>query len=75
MAPNIERIETEGGLDDLLQSIMEEAESADIPLVFALSRKKLGQVQLSPVSMSARKFIIYFYIYLLTGFLNTAQTR
>ena len=44
MAPNIEQIETEGGLDDLLAAILEQAEQAGIPVVFALSRKKLGQV-------------------------------
>ena len=45
VAPNIEQIETEGGLDDLLASILMQAEAAGIPVVFALSRKKLGQVQ------------------------------
>lgn len=44
VAPNIEQIETEGGLDDLLAAILEQAEQAGIPVVFALSRKKLGQV-------------------------------
>ena len=44
VAPNIEQIEAEGGLDDLLASILVQAEAAGIPVVFALSRKKLGQV-------------------------------
>lgn len=44
VAPNIEQIEAEGGLDDLLTSILAQAEAASIPIVFALSRKKLGQV-------------------------------
>ena len=44
VAPNIEQIETEGGLDDLLANILQQAEAAGIPVVFALSRKKLGQV-------------------------------
>ena len=44
LAPNIEQIETEGGLDDLLASILQQTEAAGIPMVFALSRKKLGQV-------------------------------
>ena len=44
VAPNIEQIESEGGLDDLLTEIMKQAEIAEIPIVFALSRKKLGQV-------------------------------
>ena len=46
VAPNIEQIESEGGLDDLLTEIIEQAEGTDIPVVFALSRKKLGQVSL-----------------------------
>lgn len=44
VAPNIEHIEAEGGLDDLLTSILTQAEANSIPIVFALSRKKLGQV-------------------------------
>lgn len=44
VAPNIEQIESEGGLDDLLSSILTSAEVHNIPIVFALSRKKLGQV-------------------------------
>ena len=44
VAPNIEQIEAEGGLDDLLASILAQAQEAGIPVVFALSRKKLGQV-------------------------------
>ncbi len=48
VAPNIEQIESEGGLDDLLSSILTQAEDANIPIVFALSRKKLGQVRPTP---------------------------
>lgn len=44
VAPNIEQIESEGGLDDLLGSILAQAEEGHTPVVFALSRKKLGQV-------------------------------
>jgi Ribosomal protein L7Ae/L30e/S12e/Gadd45 family len=45
VAPNIEQIEAEGGLDQLLESILEHASERAIPVVFALSRKKLGQVR------------------------------
>jgi ribosomal protein L7Ae-like RNA K-turn-binding protein len=48
VAPNIEQIESEGGLDDLLSSILSQAQEASIPIVFALSRKKLGQVPHMP---------------------------
>ena len=48
VAPNIEQIESEGGLDDLLGSILKQAEEGGLPVVFALSRKKMGQVQPVP---------------------------
>jgi hypothetical protein len=48
VAPNIEQIESEGGLDDLLGSILKQAEDFGLPVVFALSRKKMGQVGVSP---------------------------
>lgn len=44
VAPNIEQIESEGGLDDLLTAILNSAEELGLPVVFALSRKKMGQV-------------------------------
>ena len=47
VAPNIEHIEAEGGLDDLLTSILTQAKGSGIPIIFALSRKKLGQVSLN----------------------------
>ena len=51
VTPNIEQIETEGGLDDLLSSILEQAQQTGTPIVFALSRKKLGQVCISCQSL------------------------
>ena len=44
VAPNIERIESEGGLDDVVSSIIADAKQNGIPLVFALTRNKLGQI-------------------------------
>lgn len=44
VAPNIDQIETEGGLDDLLGNILGQADQAGLPVVFALTRKKMGQV-------------------------------
>lgn len=46
MAPNIEQDEDEGRLDGLLASLLGQAEAYGIPIVYALSRKKLGQVGL-----------------------------
>jgi selenocysteine insertion sequence-binding protein 2 len=46
LAPNIEQIEAEGGLNDSVEDIIavcKEVEPA-IPVVFALSRKKMGEV-------------------------------
>lgn len=47
VAPNIEQIESEGGLDDLLTAILNSAEESGLPVVFALSRKKMGQVSIA----------------------------
>ena len=63
VAPNIEHIEAEGGLDDLLTSILTQAEASNIPIVFALSRKKLGQVNICaarscPMPCSAEAFCL-----------------
>lgn len=44
VAPNIEQVDTDGGLEDLLTSILEQCDELGIHVVFALSRKKLGQV-------------------------------
>jgi selenocysteine insertion sequence-binding protein 2 len=44
LAPNIEQNEAEGGLNDSVQDIITACSAADIPTVFALSRKKMGEV-------------------------------
>jgi selenocysteine insertion sequence-binding protein 2 len=44
LAPNIEQNEAEGGLNDSVQDIITACSASDIPVVFALSRKKLGEV-------------------------------
>ena len=46
MAPNIEQDEDEGRLDGLLAGLLGQAASYGIPVVYALSRKKLGLVRL-----------------------------
>ena len=48
MAPNIEQDEDEGRLDGLLAGLLGQAASYGIPVVYALSRKKLGLVRLLP---------------------------
>lgn len=46
LAPNIEQIEAEGGLNDSVEDIIAACKEASpvIPVVFALSRKKMGEV-------------------------------
>jgi hypothetical protein len=42
MAPNIEQVEGEGGLDDTVAALLAEARGNDTRVVFALTRSKLG---------------------------------
>lgn len=44
LAPNIEQVEAEGGLNDSVQDIITACGASNIPVVFALSRKKMGEV-------------------------------
>jgi selenocysteine insertion sequence-binding protein 2 len=44
LAPNIEQIEAEGALNDSVDDIISSCGAADVPVVFALSRKKMGEV-------------------------------
>lgn len=46
VAPNIEPAEGEAGLSSLLGGILGDASSCGIPVVFALSRKRMGQVRI-----------------------------
>ncbi|CAF1135171.1 unnamed protein product, partial [Didymodactylos carnosus] len=43
IAPDCERIKTEGGLDDAIEQIITLCEKQSIPYVFTLNRKKLGR--------------------------------
>jgi len=44
VAPNIERIESEGGLDEVINQIIADADANDVPKIFALTRNRLGQI-------------------------------
>jgi selenocysteine insertion sequence-binding protein 2 len=44
LAPNIEQNEAEGGLNDSVQDIITACSASSVPVVFALSRKKMGEV-------------------------------
>ena len=43
LAPNIERIESEGGLDDRINQIIELARENDVPIVVALTKRRIGK--------------------------------
>ena len=43
IAPNIEQIESEGGLDDRIKLIIEDAREKEVPVVFALTKRRIGK--------------------------------
>ncbi|XP_026178033.1 selenocysteine insertion sequence-binding protein 2 [Mastacembelus armatus] len=43
ISPNCERIQSKGGLDEAVHTIIETCREQDVPFVFALSRKALGR--------------------------------
>ena len=53
VAPNIEETEQEGGLDDVVGQIIEEAKANGTPLIFALTRGRLGQIVCKRMRISA----------------------
>ncbi|KAK3278798.1 hypothetical protein CYMTET_13286 [Cymbomonas tetramitiformis] len=59
VAPNVEHIEAEGGLDDLLGDILKEARDASLQIIFALTRSRLGQVIGRRVRMSVAAVLEY----------------
>ena len=44
VAPNIEEVATGGGPDDMVLGIINAARESGVPVIFALSRNKLGRV-------------------------------
>nr|XP_006817601.1 PREDICTED: LOW QUALITY PROTEIN: selenocysteine insertion sequence-binding protein 2-like [Saccoglossus kowalevskii] len=53
ISPNLERIQSKGGLDEALDVIISLAQEQDVPFIFALGRKALGRAvnKLVPVSV------------------------
>nr|CAB3265946.1 selenocysteine insertion sequence-binding protein 2-like [Phallusia mammillata] len=53
VSPNLEKIQSKGGLDDALQQILDMCESQNVTYVFALGRKAMGRAvsKLVPVSI------------------------
>ncbi|XP_043246975.1 selenocysteine insertion sequence-binding protein 2-like isoform X2 [Amphibalanus amphitrite] len=52
LAPNIEKIETAGGLDQAVERLLTLASEREVPLVFALKRRALGHACKKPVPVS-----------------------
>jgi len=52
LAPDIERVETEGGLDDAVTKLISDAKAQEITSVFGLNRRKLGKLCLKKVPVS-----------------------
>merc|ERR1712142_973786 len=52
LAPDIERVETEGGLDDAVSKLITDAKAQEIKTVFGLNRRKLGKLCLKKVPIS-----------------------
>lgn len=44
MAPNVEQMDVNGGIDDHLVDIIAKCMEQSVPLIFALSRKRLGHI-------------------------------
>merc|ERR550532_3384564 len=43
LAPNLEVSTAEGGLDDTVEDLIETAREAEVPVIFALSRNRIGK--------------------------------
>ena len=58
-APNIEKVEAEGGLDDVVSQLITEATSLNVPVVFSLNRYKLGKLCYKKVPISCIGILNY----------------
>lgn len=59
LAPNIQDVSLEGGLNDELDSLLALAAEAGVPAVFALNRRKLGAIYGARKAMSAIAILDY----------------
>ena len=58
-APNLEKIEAEGGLDDLVSRLITEAAGLNVSVVFSLNRYKLGKLCFKKVAISCIGILNY----------------
>lgn len=59
IAPDIEKIQSEGGLDDVLSSILTTCAQQSVPALFCLNRRKLGRTLKKSVAVSIVGIIDY----------------
>ena len=58
-APNIEKVEAEGGLDDTVTRLIAEAAGLNVSVVFSLNRYKLGKLCFKKVAISCIGILNY----------------
>ena len=58
-APNIEKVEAEGGLDDAVGQLIKDAKSLNVSVVFSLNRYKLGRLCFKKVPISCIGILNY----------------
>ena len=58
-APDIEKVETEGGLDDAVGKLLSDSVSMEVPTFFGLNRYKLGKLCLKKVPISCIGILNY----------------
>ena len=59
LAPNIEKIESEGGLDDRINEIIERARENGVPIVVALTKRRVGKALGIPSAVSVVSVLDY----------------
>ncbi len=59
LAPDIEPVESKGGLNDFVAEMVSAAAAASVPVVFVMNRRKLGWVCLRKVPISCIGIINY----------------
>eukprot|EP00039_Didymoeca_costata_P000461 m.45627 g.45627 ORF g.45627 m.45627 type:complete len:478 (-) comp10275_c0_seq2:720-2153(-) len=59
MAPDVEKIKSDGGLDDAIKLILDTCAEKDIVVIFALSRRQIGRALKRPVAVSVVGILNY----------------
>ncbi len=59
LAPDIQRCPETGGLDEAVKRLLDTARRLDLPIVYALSRRKIGRVLMKKVPVSCCGILNY----------------